>query len=113
MLVKKGDLEAGYVFAPYIIQTTTGTVSYQVVDHKSYIRKSKINKIFNKGFFVDSNKTFSPKKSIKSRYSKKIINANTYGYIPVVNNPFNSQPFRYYKSKNNTRKSKINKIFNR
>lgn len=98
MLGKKGKLESGYVFAPYIIQTTTS-----MVYDEPYMRKYKINKIFKKGFIIDSNKPFSPKSSIKSRYSKKIINSNMYGVIGS-NNPFGL-------TKNDIRKSKINLIF--
>jgi hypothetical protein len=103
-ICNKNVLEQGYVFLPYIIQTTTSIISDK---DKSYMRKSKINKIFNKGFFIDSNKTFSPKKSIKSRYSKKIINFNMYGVVGTSGHPGNPGF-----TSNDIRKLKINKIFN-
>lgn len=73
------EIDPGYIFVPYIIQTTSNPI---IIDSdKSYIRKMKINKIFNKGFIIDSSKTFQPKKSISSRYSVATINTNYYGKI--------------------------------
>ena len=74
MLGKK-SLEPGIIFAPYIIQTTTPIIIDGV--DKVTIRKRKINKIFNLGLDIKED-IFSPNKSIKSRYSKRIINPNYY-----------------------------------
>ena len=78
---KKGSLEPGYVYAPYIpIQTTSVVSEY---NSKNISRKKKINKIFNLG--LDIKDEFSPIKSITSRYSTKTINSKYYGTV-VVNN---------------------------
>jgi hypothetical protein len=69
---KKSSLEQGYVFAPYILMTTTS---------KNISRKRKINKIFGLG--LDVKDEFSPSKSITSRYAKKIINNKFYGTIEI------------------------------
>ena len=74
---KKGSLESGYIYAPYIPVTTTSVISGY--NSKSVSRKRKINKIFDLG--LDIKDEFSPSKSITSRYSKKIINNNFYGNI--------------------------------
>ena len=82
LLGKKSNLEPGYVYAPYIPMTT----SQVIVDYgssKRINRKRKINKIFDLG--LDIKDEFSPGKSIMSRYSKKIINANYYGAIEIKN----------------------------
>jgi hypothetical protein len=78
---KKGSLEQGYVFAPYIPMTTTSVISGYT--SKNVIRKRKISKIFDLG--LDVKDEFSPSKSITSRYSKKIINNNFYGTIEIKN----------------------------
>jgi hypothetical protein len=78
---KKGSLEQGYVFAPYIPMTTTSVISGYT--SKNVIRKRKISKIFDLG--LDVKDEFSPSKSITSRYSKKIINNKFYGTIEVKN----------------------------
>ena len=80
--MKKGNLEPGYVYAPYIPMTT----SQVIVDYgysKRVNRKRKINKIFDLG--LDVKDEFSPSKSIMSRYSKKIINNKYYGTIEIKN----------------------------
>lgn len=80
LIGKKSSLEPGYVYAPYIPMTT----SQVIVDYgssKRINRKRKINKIFDLG--LDVKDEFSPGKSIMSRYSKKIINANYYGAIEI------------------------------
>jgi hypothetical protein len=75
----KGQTETGYIWVPYLIQSSVTPII--INSDKSYIRKMKINKIFNKGFIIDSSKTFQPKKSISSRYSVATINTNYYGKI--------------------------------
>lgn len=79
LLGKKNSMDFGYVYAPYIMMTT----SSQIIERKSVndIRKSKISKIFNLDYNDTDNSLFNPSKSIKSRYSTKIINSNLYGYI--------------------------------
>jgi len=77
---KKGSLESGYIYAPYIAVTTTSVISGY--NYKNVSRKRKINKIFDLG--LDIKDEFSPSKSITSRYSKKIINNNFYGNINFV-----------------------------
>ena len=67
LIGKKGNLEAGYVWAP----------------SKNTSRKRKINKIFDLG--LDIKDEFSPNKSIMSRYSKKTINSKYYGTIEIKN----------------------------
>jgi hypothetical protein len=76
LIGKKSNLEAGYVFAPYIMMTT----STGVLDKKSpcKLRKYKISKIFNLDYDYE---LFTPSKSISSRYATKIINSNMYGVI--------------------------------
>lgn len=78
---KKGNLEPGYVWAPYIPMTTTSVISGY--NSKNVSRKRKINNIFDLG--LDIKDEFSPSKSIMSRYSKKIINNNFYGTIEIKN----------------------------
>lgn len=84
LIGKKSNLESGYVFAPYIMMTT----SAQVVGNftNSEIRKSKISKIFNLNY---SNSYFNLSKSIKSRYATKIVNSNLYG---ILNTKINEKP---------------------
>ena len=78
---EKSSLEEGYVFAPYIPMTSTSIISEYY--SKNISRKIKISNIFNLG--LDIKDDFSPSKSIKSRYSKKIINNNFYGTIEIKN----------------------------
>jgi hypothetical protein len=68
LIGKKSNLEAGYVFVPYIM-TTTSTDPCK-------LRKYKISKIFNLDYDYE---LFTPSKSISSRYATKIINSNMYG----------------------------------
>lgn len=74
---KKGSLEPGYVYAPYIPMTT----SSKIVEYgsKNISRKRKINKIFDLGLSIDDK--FST--GIMSRYSKKTIIANYYKTIKI------------------------------
>lgn len=79
-LGKKGNLEPGYVFAPYIPTTTSQViVGY---GSKNIKRKQKINKIFDLGLDIKDD-SFSPSKSVISRYSKKIINNKFYRTIEI------------------------------
>lgn len=78
MLGKKSNLEAGYVFAPYIMMTTNAQVVSNFTN--SEIRKIKISKIFNLNY---NNSYFTPSKSIKSRYATKIVNSNLYGVLSI------------------------------
>jgi hypothetical protein len=78
---EKSSLEEGYVFAPYIPMTSTSIISEYY--SKNISRKRKISNIFNLG--LDIKDDFSPSKSIKSRYSKNIINNNFYGTIEIKN----------------------------
>ncbi len=77
----KGSTQSGYIYAPYILKTTTSTI----VEYgsKNISRKRKINKIFNLG--LDVKDEFSPSKPIMSRYSKKTINSKYYGTIETKN----------------------------
>ena len=79
LIGKKGNLEQGYVYAPYIPMTT----SQVVVGYgsKSVSRKRKINRIFDLG--LDFKDEFLPSKSIMSRYSKQVINTKYYGTIEI------------------------------
>ena len=79
LIGKKGNLEQGYVYAPYIPMTTAQTVVGY--GSKNVIRKRKINKIFDLG--LDVKDEFSPSKSIMSRYSTKNINNKYYGTIEI------------------------------
>ena len=74
---KKGSLESGYIYAPYLAVTTTSVISGY--NYKNVSRKRKINKIFDLG--LDIKDEFSTNKSIVSRYSKKMINNNFYQNI--------------------------------
>ena len=76
LIGKKSNLEAGYVFAPYIMMTTSTDVSYK--RNPCNLRKSKISKIFNLDYDYE---LFTPSKLISSRYANKIINSNMYGAI--------------------------------
>lgn len=93
MLSKKSNLEAGYVFAPYIMMTTNAE-----------IRKIKISKIFN----LNS-------KSIKSRYATKIVNSNSYGIAGSSGStgPIGVTGFSGLYYKQLKRKVKIENIFNK
>ena len=79
LIGKKGNLEQGYVWAPYIPMTT----SQVIVEYgsKNVSRKRKINNIFDLG--LDIKDEFSPSKSITSRYSTKTINSKYYGTIEI------------------------------
>jgi hypothetical protein len=77
-LGKKGSLETGYVFAPYISVTSTSSI----VESKQITRMRKINKIYKKDREIKGD-IFSPSKSITSRYSKKIVNNNFYGVVTI------------------------------
>jgi hypothetical protein len=80
---KPSSLESGYFYAPYIPITKTKT--QVIVDYsssKKVSRKIKINKIFDLGLDIKDHDVFSPRKSLMSRYSKKIIN-NNYGTIEI------------------------------
>jgi hypothetical protein len=105
LIGKKSNLESGYVFAPYIMMTTSAQIVSNLTN--SELRKSKISKIFN----IDYNSSyFNPSKSIKSRYATKIINSNLYGVIGTtgpIGNP--GLPGLYYKQWK--RKMKIENIF--
>lgn len=82
--MKKGNLDPGYVYAPYIPMTT----SQVIVDYgysKRVNRKRKINKIFDLNLDIKDHETFSTNKSIMSRYSKKIVNSKYYGTIEIKN----------------------------
>jgi len=72
---KKSNLDPGYVFVPYLLQTTTPII---IDGDKSYLRKSRINRLFDLGFEITSSNSFMPKKSISSRYSVSTINTNYY-----------------------------------
>ena len=79
LIGKKGNLEQGYVYAPYIPMTTSQViVGY---GFKNISRKWKINKIFDLG--LDIKDEFSPNKSVMSRYSKQVINSKYYGTIEI------------------------------
>jgi len=79
LIGKKGNLEQGYVYAPYIPMTTSQViVGY---GFKNISRKRKINKIFDLG--LDIKDEFSPNKSVMSRYSKQVINSKYYGTIEI------------------------------
>jgi len=79
---KSSNLEPGYVFAPYI-PVTSSQVIVDYSSSKRVNRKRKINNIFDLGLDIKDYDIFSPSKSIMSRYSKKIINANYYGTIEI------------------------------
>ena len=81
-LGKKGNLEAGYVFAPYIIQTSNTILIDGSL--KQNIRRMKINKIYNLNKEIKDS-LFSPKKMIKSRYSVTNVNSNYFGNIEIKN----------------------------
>ena len=81
-LGKKSNLEAGYVFAPYIIQTSNTIVIDGSL--KQNIRRLKINKIYNLNKEIKDS-LFSPKKMIKSRYSVTSVNSNYFGNIQIKN----------------------------
>jgi hypothetical protein len=72
---KKG-LESGYVYAPYIIQTSNPVIID--IEGKNKIRMQKISNIFNLGLYIES---FSPNKSISSRYATRKINSKYYKII--------------------------------
>lgn len=75
---KSSSLEPGYVYVPY-------TITSQVIagyDSKNLSRKIKINRIFELGLHIKGNR-FSPKKSITSRYSKKVINRKYYQIVEI------------------------------
>ncbi len=60
---KKGSLESGYIYAPYIPMTTTSVISGYT--SKNVSRKRKINKIF--GLDLDIKDEFSPSKSLNDK----------------------------------------------
>ncbi len=76
--IKIGEkgLESGYVYVPYIIQTSNPVIID--IEGKNKIRMQKISNIFNLGLNI---KNFSPNKSISSRYTKRKINSKYYKII--------------------------------
>ncbi len=76
--IKTGEkgLESGYVYVPYIIQTSNPVIID--IEGKNKIRMQKISNIFNLGLNI---KNFSPNKSISSRYTKRKINSKYYKII--------------------------------
>lgn len=77
---KSSSLEPGYVWATYVPLATS-----EVIDEygsKSIKRKKKITKIFDLGLDIKDD-TFSPKQSISSRYSKKVVNSKYYKTIKM------------------------------
>ena len=76
---KNEELEPGYVFAPYIMVTSSNVY---VPENKKFTRMRKINKIYKKDREIRSD-IFSPSKSISSRYAKKIVNNNFYGVLTI------------------------------
>ena len=81
--IGKKSLEPGYVFAPYILQTTTTPIIMEGGD-KSYLRKSRINRLFNLGFEINGINPYIPKKSLTSRYARASIIANYYSTITIT-----------------------------
>ena len=75
---KKGGLEPGIVFAPYILVTSSSII----VENKQITRMRKLNKIYKKDREIKGD-IFSPSKSISSRYAKKIVNNNFYGAVTI------------------------------
>jgi hypothetical protein len=75
---KKSNLEPGYVYIPI---TTSSVISEYT--SKNVSRKRKINKIF--GLALDIKDEFSPRKSVLSRYSKKIVKSKYYGTVEIKN----------------------------
>jgi len=75
---KSEDLDPGYVFAPYLLVNTTAVINdtYNLPQE----RMNKISKLFNFEAEIWHN-TFNPRKSLTSRYAKKIINNSLYGII--------------------------------
>ena len=61
--IGKKELEPGYVYAPYVIQTLTPKIID--INGRNKKRMQKISNIFNLGLSID---IFSPNKSITSRY---------------------------------------------
>lgn len=74
---KSSQLNAGYVYAPYIMVNSSSII---IENSKRTNRKIKIGKIF---LFDVYTEPFNPYKSISSRYSTKIINKNKYGTLPI------------------------------
>ncbi len=74
--IGKKVLESGYVYVPYIIQTSNPVIID--IEGKNKIRMQKISNIFNLGLNI---KNFSPNKSISSRYTKRKINSKYYKII--------------------------------
>jgi hypothetical protein len=78
---KKSNLEPGYVFAPYIIQTSNPIIDGSL---KQNIRRVKINKVYNLNREIKDSQ-FSPKMAVKSRYSVTSVNSNYFGKIEIKN----------------------------
>ncbi len=74
--IGKKVLESGYVYVPYIIQTSNPVIID--IEGKNKIRMQKISNIFNLGLYIES---FSPNKLISSRYAKRKINSKYYKII--------------------------------
>ena len=77
---KKGGLEPGIVFAPYI--TVASSNVGIIVENKQITRMRKLNKIYKNNREIKGD-IFSPSKSILSRYAKKIVNNNFYGVTTI------------------------------
>lgn len=79
---KKGNLEPGYVWVPYIPMTTTPSIvsNYTMKNTK---RKRKINNIFSLGLVI-KDRFLSPNNYISSRYSGVKIQ-NPYKTISITN----------------------------
>lgn len=79
LIGNKNNLEPGYVFAPYIMVTSSNVY---VPENKKFTRMRKINKIYKKDREIKGD-IFLPSKSISSRYAKKIVNNNFYGVLTI------------------------------
>ena len=79
LIGNKNNLEPGYVFAPYIMVTSS---NFYVPENKKFNRMRKINKIYKKDREIKGD-IFLPSKSISSRYAKKIVNNNFYGVLTI------------------------------
>lgn len=73
---KSGGLEAGYVWAPYVM-----TENIKLGNWVAQRRMSLMSELW--GFPSKEDNFFSPKTSVKSRYAITQVNNNFYGTIDI------------------------------
>jgi hypothetical protein len=85
--IKGPDTQPGFVFCPYILATTTATVSMSD-EYYQMLKKKSRNDVLNKVLDIEDEVEYDY--GIKSRYSIAGTSsmASRYGYQSISNSPF-------------------------